>query len=179
VPESQDLHSFLDQYERAHPDDVLRVEQAISLDQDITGLVWEMARRGDDRIIRAVNVQGSDFEIVTNVFASRDRIERMIGAPTGGIHKHFQEMASQPYPMIELDKGPILDVVLDQDTLDVTKLPLLTHFETDAGPYITSGIIVSEHPASGAGNLSYHRAIQLARINSPPASILGAICGGS
>jgi UbiD family decarboxylase len=65
--------------------------------------------------------------------------------------------------MIELDKGPILDVVLDQDTLDVTKLPLLTHFETDAGPYITSGIIVSEHPASGAGNLSYHRAIPVGK----------------
>jgi 4-hydroxy-3-polyprenylbenzoate decarboxylase len=44
-----------------------------------------------------------------------------------------------------------LEVV--EESIDLTKLPLLRHFETDRAPYITNGIIAAEN------NLSYHRAM--------------------
>ena len=63
--------------------------------------------------------------------------------------------------MREVDTGPVLDQVTLGDDVDLTALPLITHFESDLGPYITNGIVVAEDPVTGVGNLSYHRAVVL------------------
>ncbi len=52
----------------------------------------------------------------------------------------------------------MLDEVHASGGFDLHDLPLITHFETDRAPYITSGIVVAEDP-NGVGNLSYHRAM--------------------
>ena len=57
----------------------------------------------------------------------------------------------------------MLDRVSEGDGIDLTDFPLLTHFETDRAPYITSGIMVVEGEDGAAGNLSYHRAM----VHSP------------
>jgi 4-hydroxy-3-polyprenylbenzoate decarboxylase len=46
-----------------------------------------------------------------------------------------------------------------EEKVDLTKLPLLRHFETDKAPYITNGIVVCEGSTAFSGNLSYHRAM--------------------
>ena len=63
--------------------------------------------------------------------------------------------------MREVETGPVLDEVALGDDVDLTALPLITHFESDLGPYITNGIVVAEDPVTGVGNLSYHRAVVL------------------
>jgi len=87
----QGLGDFLRDYEAAHPDDVCTVDRPVSLDQDITAVVWELAGRGQHPLLRFPRVKGADREVVTNLFASRVRIERMLGArpvsvsATGGV----------------------------------------------------------------------------------------------
>ena len=156
---SQDLHDFLDDYERAHSDDVVRVTERVSADQDVTALVWEMASRGRHELLRFCDVEGSNHELVTNVFASRPRIERMLGAEPGQLHTRYEELSQDARPMAEVDSGPVTDNVMSGDDVDLSLLPLITHFETDLGPYITSGVIVGEDAATGVGNLSYHRSV--------------------
>ena len=109
------------------------------------------------------NVVGSDRSVVTNLFASRQRIERMLGAEPGELHERYQALAAGARPMRVVDDGPVGDVVVAGDDVDLTGLPLITHFDTDLGPYITSGILVAEDPDTGCGNLSYHRAV----VSSP------------
>ena len=156
---SQDLRAFLEDYQRQHPDDVLEVTQPLEPDQDVTAIVWELASRGHHELLRLSNIAGSGHEVVTNMFASRPRIERMLGAVPGQLHERYEQLAGAPRPLQELDVGPVTDSVVTGADVDLTALPLITHFETDLGPYITSGIIVGEDPESGCGNLSYHRAV--------------------
>ncbi len=155
----QGLQDFLRDYEAAHPDDVYTVDRPVSLDQDITAVVWELAERGQHPLLRFPSVEGSDREVVTNLFASRLRIERMLGAQPGELHDSYQRLAGAAMDMRELDSGPITDRVDAGDRVDLFDLPLLTHFETDRGPYITSGIVVAEEAGTGRGNLSYHRSV--------------------
>ena len=63
--------------------------------------------------------------------------------------------------MREVESGPVLDEVALGDDVDLAALPLITHFESDLGPYITNGVVVAEDPVTGVGNLSYHRAVVL------------------
>ncbi len=155
----QGLQDFLSDYQAAHPDDVRAVDREVSLDQDITAVVWELADRGQHPLLRFPCVKGADREVVTNLFASRVRIERMLGARPGELHDRYQRLAAGALPMAELDDGPIADRVDTGDRIDLFGLPLLTHFATDRGPYITSGIVVAEDADGGRGNLSYHRSV--------------------
>lgn len=155
----QGLQDFLSDYQAAHPDDVCVVDRDVSLDQDITAVVWELADRGQHPLLRFPRVEGADREVVTNMFASRVRIERMLGADPGELHDRYQRLAAGALAMAELDDGPIAGRVDTGDRIDLFGLPLLTHFATDRGPYITSGIVVAEDPDGGRGNLSYHRSV--------------------
>jgi len=155
----QDLRVFLDNYTSAHPEDVLLIDGPVERDQDVTAVVWRLAAVGRHPLLRFTGVRDSGHEIVTNMFASRRRIERMIDADEGRLHHRFEHLAGDPKPLREIDVGPVLDHVVTGTDIDLRSLPLLTHFATDLGPYITSGVIVAEDPETGCGNLSYHRAL--------------------
>ena len=49
------------------------------------------------------------------------------------------------------------ETVYRNEELDVNRLPIMQHFATDAGRYITAGIVVAKDPDTGVRNLSYHR----------------------
>jgi len=154
----QDLRTFLAEYEGRFPGDVLNIETPVSAAEDIAAIVWELSGRHRQEMLRFTKVEGIDHEVVTNMFASRDRIERMLGAVPGQLHNRYEELAGEPQPLNIVDNGPVLGNVSSGDDVDLSRLPLLTHFATDLGPYITSGIIVAEDSETGVGNLSYHRA---------------------
>ena len=138
---------------------MLVVDDPFSPDQDVTALVWELAARGHHELLICRNVWGFDSPVVTNIFASRVRVARMLGTDLAHLHATYQERSAELCPPKEVASGPVLDRVAGEEDVDLTTLPLLTHFSTDAGPYITSGIIYAEHPDTGVGNLSYHRAV--------------------
>jgi UbiD family decarboxylase len=160
---SQDLHDCLGDYRRDHADDVFVVEERVSADQDVTALVWELAGRGRHPVVWCDDVEGRGLPLVTNLFASRPRIAHWLDAEPADLHVAYQRRARRPHPMREVESGPVLDEVVLGDDVDLTSLPLVTHFESDLGPYITNGIVVAEDAATGAGNLSYHRAVVLSR----------------
>ncbi len=136
------------------------MEERVSADQDVTALVWELAARGRAPVVWCNDVEGRG-PLVTNLFASRPRIAHWLGADARRLHEAYQQGARQARPMREVETGPVLEEVALGDDVDLTALPLVTHFESDLGPYITNGIVVAEDPGSGAGNLSYHRAVVL------------------
>ena len=154
----QDLRHFLEGYRTAHPDDVLTIDEELSADQDITGLVWTLAGRGRHPLIVCRKVRGMDAQVVTNVFGSRDRIARMLGTNASGIHVTYQARTRRLLEPRDVGTGPVCDFVETTD-VDLYRLPLIRHFESDRAPYITNGVIAADHPDTGAGNLSYHRSM--------------------
>ena len=148
---SQDFHAFLEQYRAQHPEDVLVVDDEVSPDQEVTAVVWALAAQGRDPLLVFNRVKGT--KVATNMFASRARIARLLGTTPDKIHHAYQEKARKAVDPKVVAKGPILDSV--EDHVDLGRLPLLKHFETDKAPYITNGLVVCEEP----GNLSYHRAM--------------------
>jgi UbiD family decarboxylase len=146
---NQDFHRFLDDYRNRYSDDVFLVNEEISPDQEVTALVWTLAAQGRYPMLVFERVNG--VKVVTNIFASRARIARLLDTVPEKIHQVYQEKSRQAVDPKVVSKGPILDSV--EEKVDLTRLPLLKHFETDRAPYITNGIIAAEN------NLSYHRAM--------------------
>lgn len=157
----QDLHTFLDRYRRGFPHDVLVLEEPISEDQEVTGLVFQMAAQGREEVLWCRSVGRLGTELVTNVFASRRRVARILGTDPAHLHATFQERARRLVAPKVVGGGPALDTVIEGKDVDLASVPVIRHFAGDRAGYITSGIIVAEDPISGVGNMSYHRAMTI------------------
>jgi len=159
----QDVRRFLADYQAQCPDDVLTVHQPVSDDQDATAMIWQLAEQGRHPMLHLTQVQGVGCPVLCNVFASRERIARLLETTPAGLHEAYQARANRPLAVEVLpdnpDSSPLTEVVVSGSEVDLHALPMLRHFDTDRAKYITSGVILGEHPDTGAGNLSYHRAM--------------------
>lgn len=77
--QTQDFQDFARAYRAAHPQDVLHVDTPLGCGQDVAALVEDLARRGRAPMLSFDSVPGSGFPMMTNVFASRERIARIMG----------------------------------------------------------------------------------------------------
>ena len=96
------------------------------------------------------NISGS--KVIMNLLGSRDELASMLGVPKEEIIKRLSEVSPEGEVRL-VSESPTLEVI--ENEVDLTKLPILTHFEKDGAPYITAGIVVSEY--GGTINASIHR----------------------
>ena len=54
-------------------------------------------------------------------------------------------------------KGPVKEVILTGDKIDLHKLPQILHHQEDAGPYITAAISFAKDPSGDTWNCAYNR----------------------
>ena len=162
-PRSQDFHDFLAWYLEHHPEDALVVDEPVCSDQDITVIAQALAQHGRHPLLLFTQVRGLAVRVATNLFASRDRVARFLGVPKGDLHAEYQRRSRNRLPWRLLDEAPLLDVIQRDTMVDLRGLPMLRHFQSDRGAYITNAILIAEDPDSGAGNMSYHRSM----VHSP------------
>jgi 2,5-furandicarboxylate decarboxylase 1 len=157
---SQDLHSFLVEYEERHPEDVLRVHEPVRADQDVTALAVELWQRDRFPLLVFSDVQGfGGIPVVTNVFASRERVARMMGTDIEGIHAAYRKAVAERVPPRVVNDGPVLAERQDAD-IEVGSIPMLRHFDQDRAPYLTSAIVLARDEDTGVTNASYHRCMR-------------------
>ncbi len=95
------------------------------------------------------NVNGS--MVAMNVIGSRELLAEALGVQPERIISHLSSHPPEGKIRLVAD-SPTKEVV---EKPDLSKLPILTHFEGDGAPYITSGVVVSEY--EGVMNASIHR----------------------
>ena len=146
APATQDFHQFLHWYQSEWPQDVLEIHDPISHDQEITAVVRQLAERGQDPVFVFHQVHGLAVPVVTNLFASRKRVARMLGVDEEHLHAAYQQLARQQMPPRLLEQGPVLEQLQTGDAVDLNSLPMLKHFESDRAPYISNALMIAEHP---------------------------------
>jgi len=152
------LAAFLECYESHNPDDVLRIDEQVSVEYVIPHTVLELEKRRKHPLVVFEDVRGYDQPVVTNLFATRERIANAIGVAEADFYDVWTERTREHLPFDVVETGPVKDHI-DADP-DLRDLPAPLHFEGDGGRYITAGIVVAKNPETGAGNLSFAR-IQL------------------
>ena len=151
------LRSFLAGVEANDSRDLLRVRDRVNLDYDISAFVMEMEKIGRSPVVWFEDVGESRFPIVTNVFGARRRYALALGVPEERLIEEWASRNDRTLEPIIRDNGPIHDVVLTGNNVDLGYLPIMRHFTEDAGPYITNAIVIAKDPDSGVRNASFHR----------------------
>jgi UbiD family decarboxylase len=111
----------------------------------------------DGRALIFDHVKGSSMPIIANICSTRDLVATGLGIGRDQIITRLTDAIDHP------KKPRVIEAEGYEDVgADLGKLPILTYYPKDGGPYISSGIIASNDNEYGV-NLSYHRAQVLAK----------------
>ena len=153
----KDLRTFIAQVESKHPEEIARVTKPISPRYEITALLTQLERSKRFPLLFCEKVNGSDAPVVINVQVSRKLMAFALDCRTDELAAAFSARQSQPISPVELSAAPVHEVVRLGEEVDLTRVPLLTHYDVNAAPYITAGIVVAADPDTGVRNTSYNR----------------------
>ncbi len=157
MDESQSLRGFLAMVERDHPGEIVRITAPVRTHLDMTSLVFELEHAGRSPVVVYENVEGHKMKVVTNIAGSRKLLAACLGVPVGDLPSAFRERVQKYIPCETVKDAPWQQVTLEGEQVDLTKLPIPTHFSVDAAPYVTAGQLTARDPLTGVDTTGFHR----------------------
>src|SRR5574341_31619 len=155
---AQDLRSYLDLIKRRKPEDFRIVGKSVDPAYEITALVVKLEREARQRpVLLFENVKGTKFPVLTNLHASRPRLAAAMGVAPEETQRAYLRAMEKPIPPKVVKTGPVKEVVLTGDKINLYDLPQIRHHEGDAGAYITAAISFAKDPNSDTWNCAYNR----------------------
>ncbi|MBI1962658.1 MAG: UbiD family decarboxylase [Candidatus Rokubacteria bacterium] len=155
---AQDLRSFLDLIKRKKPDDFQIVSKSVDPAYEITALVVKLEREARRRpVLLFENVKGTRFPVLTNLHASRARLAAAMNATPEDTQRVYLRAMEKPIAPKVVRTGPVKEVVLTGDRINLYDLPQIVHHEGDAGPYFTAAISFAKDPTAETWNCAYNR----------------------
>jgi UbiD family decarboxylase len=153
----KDLRHFIADLEGRSPAQIARVTQPISPRYEISALLTHLENRKEYPLLYCENVVGSDAAVVINAQASRRLMALAMQCEPRDLAKEYGKRQSKTLLPVEIETAPVHEVVQTGDHIDLTRVPMLTHYDVNAAPYVTAGIVAAVDPDSGARNTSYNR----------------------
>ena len=167
-----DLRSFI---ERLRSDnDIVTVDAPVDAHLEVAEIHRRVIAAGGPALL-FTNVTGKDFRLVTNLFGTAKRAEMAFGERPLRLVRRLVDLAETILPptpsalwgardvglelvkigMRKVPTGPVIDRVTSNVQLD--RLPALTCWPEDGGPFMTLPLVYTQHPDRRGHNLGMYR----------------------
>ena len=153
----KDLRSFIAELEKRSPGNIVRISKELSPRYEISAVLTHLERRKRFPVLFFENVTGSQAAVVINAQASRRLMAFALECQPHDLARVFSARQSEPRAPVEMINAPVHEVIKTGGEIDLRQVPLLTHYDVNAAPYITAGIVVAMDPETGVRNTSYNR----------------------
>jgi len=154
---AKDLRFFLETLENKNPELLLKIKKEVSPKWEVSSIQKRLEADGKLPAIMFEKIAGHDMSLVTNLFATKRHLAVALDTSPENVVSTFAEAAGNPTKPRAVEDGPVKDVVLKGDKADLRTLPIVTHCEKDAGPFISSGLLILRDPTSGSLNAGIYR----------------------
>jgi UbiD family decarboxylase len=168
----QNLGAFLDRLRR--DGDLAVVDAPVSAALEAAEIHRRVIAAGGPALL-FTNVAGSAFPLATNLFGTARRAELAFGSRPERLIKRLVGLAETILPPTlgklwgardlvlaamkvgtkPRTRGPVTEVATGDVRLD--RLPVLTTWPEDGGPFVTLPLVFTRHPGSGIPNLGMYR----------------------
>jgi len=149
-----DMRSFLQQIKKTN--DLFTVKKKVSTKYEIAAVTEKL---DGSKAVLFENVQGSKFKLVSNLVGSRDRFAQAIGSKKSDINqKIVKAISSAKKPKISTTAK-----FFENSSNDISILPMVTHFQNESGPFITSSILYTKNLETKSQNSSFHRLMPIGK----------------
>jgi UbiD family decarboxylase len=163
---SADLRGFLSTLQSDN--ELVCVKRDVNAEYEIAAV---SARLDGKQAVLFEKVRKSKIRVVTNVIGTPRRFYLALGGSSHkshkadvkkNIHSRVSEALHGLSEPIRAQGGGLFE---ENSSGSLYDLPIVTHFEKDAGPFITSSIVFSQDQESGRQNQSTHRLLLLDENN--------------
>lgn len=149
---TSDMRSYLDILSKNK--ELAVVKKKVSTKFEIAAIT---AKMDGSKAILFENIKDSKFRVVSNLVGTRKRFAYAVGAPENKIHeKVISAIKHASKPKITKKSQ-----FMENQSKDLFTLPIVTHFEKEPGPFITSAIIYTKNQEMGTQNSSFNRLLRL------------------
>lgn len=143
-----DLRSYLSLIRKSN--DLKTIKKRVSTKYEIAGIT---AKVDGSHAIFFENIKESDFNLVSNLVGTRKRFAQAIGSTEENIHKNVISAIKKAKRPKIVSTGKFME----NQSKNLFIMPIITHFEKESGPFITSSIAYAKNPDTGKQNSSFHR----------------------
>ena len=143
-----DLRDYLGLIKKT--DDLRIIKKPASVKYEIARIT---AESDGSRAVLFENVKDSKFSLVSNLVGTRRRFGQAVGCGEDAIHQKIISDIKRAKKPRTVARGRFME----NSSADLSDLPVVTHFEKESGPFITSSIVYAKNPETGKQNSSFHR----------------------
>jgi len=143
-----DLRSYISQIKKIN--DLKTVKTSVSTKFEIAGVT---AKVDGSHAILFEKIKESNFRLVSNLIGTRKRFGIAVDGNESNIHeKVISAIKKSKKPKI-ISSGKFME----NKSKNIISMPIVTHFEKESGPFITSSVAYAKNPETGKQNSSFHR----------------------
>ena len=150
-----DLRSFLSYLEKKV--ELITIHKKVKKKFELAAIISKFDKK---EAVMFTNVDESKFKVVSNILGTRERFFYGIES-SGPINKidlsNLGNIGPEYYPKEFSNDAPFYS----NSTKNLYDLPIVSHFEKDAGPFITSSTVYVKDQENGNQNSSVHRMLLL------------------
>ncbi|MFB5611748.1 MAG: UbiD family decarboxylase [Nitrosarchaeum sp.] len=143
-----DLRNYLSLIKKSG--DLKIIKKRVSTKYEIAGIT---AKVDGSNAILFENIIESDFNLVANLVGTRKRFAQAIGSTEEKIHETMISAIKKAKKPKIVQSGKFME----NSSRNISIMPIVTHFEKESGPFITSSIAYVKNPETGEQNSSFHR----------------------
>jgi UbiD family decarboxylase len=130
--------------------DLKSIKKSVSTKYEIAGIT---AKVDGSHAIFFENIKESNFNLVANLVGTRKRFAQAIGSSEENIHENIIAAIRKAKKPKIVSSGKFME----NQSRNLLIMPIVTHFEKESGPFITSSIVYVKNPDTGKQNCSFHR----------------------
>ncbi|MEK6877320.1 MAG: UbiD family decarboxylase [Thermoproteota archaeon] len=147
-----DLRAYIDQIKNLNQLHIIK--KKVSTKYEIAALT---AKVDGTNAILFENIKESKLRLVANLVGTRARFAKAVNTKESNIHEKMISAIEHAKKPKTVSEGKFME----NRTKDLSILPIVTHFEKEPGPFITSSIIYTLNQEKNAQNSSFHRLMPL------------------
>ncbi|MDH3658122.1 MAG: UbiD family decarboxylase [Nitrosopumilus sp.] len=143
-----DLRNYISQIKKSN--DLKIVKPKVSTKFEIAGIT---AKVDGFHAVLFENIKESNFRLVANLVGTRKRFALAVGGTENNIHNKVISAIKKAKPPKIISSGKFME----NKSKNIYSMPIVTHFEKESGPFITSSIAYAKNPETRKQNSSFHR----------------------
>jgi anhydromevalonate phosphate decarboxylase len=150
-----DIREFIELLE--NEDEIIRIKKNVNSTFELPAIVSKL---DGNKAVIFENVENKTIPVISNLIGTRKRFAMAMGSKEkNDIHKIINKSINNRNIKVKTINN--IPPYYQNSSNNLSILPIVTHFEKDAGPYITSSIVYAKDQENGNQNSSTHRLLKL------------------
>lgn len=153
----KDLRYFLSLLKEKAPEEFTEVKKQVDSRFELTMVLRKLQEVNRFPAVLFKNVKEFEMPVISNIMGNTKKLGLALETTEKEMLEEYIRREGHLIPPKKVSSGPVKDVILTGDQIDLARLPIVTNCEKDSHPYVTAGITVVKDPDTGAWNAGIYR----------------------